>query len=264
MTTVRTLSFRDHVLREWRFTQNRIPLITALVGLGSVLFNHLVLPLFPDRVIGFMKVGFRLEDLSGVVALNDLMAVYFPTFFLGLSSSLAVVILPREEHRLELLLAKPVSAADFVAARAISTLAWTAAVGAVISLASALAIAVSSTGASITPTGTLGGGLTLTGLALVLVAALQIPFVLIREPFQAMLIATAVWLSTSIPTAVLLYRPDLYEGSETLADGIVMPSLIWHDATIAWLGPLLFAAALPASLLLVRIAGVLLARSDIN
>jgi hypothetical protein len=43
-----------------------------------------------------------------------------------------------------------------------------------------------------------------------------------------------------------------------------MPSLIWHDATIAWLGPLLFAAALPASLLLVRIAGVLLARSDIN
>src|SRR5215510_6339042 len=57
-------------------------------------------------VIEFMERGSRLEDLSGVLALNDLMAVYFPTFFLGLTSSLEAVILPREEHRLELLLAK--------------------------------------------------------------------------------------------------------------------------------------------------------------
>src|SRR5262249_34865735 len=84
--TAPTVSFLDHVLREWRFAAQRTPLIIVLVGLASVLFNHLVLPLFPDRVIEFMERGFRLEDLSGVLALNDLMAVYFPTFFLGLTS----------------------------------------------------------------------------------------------------------------------------------------------------------------------------------
>ena len=262
--TAPTVSFLNHLLREWRFTAQRTPLIMVLVGLASVLFNHLVLPLFPDRVIEFMERGFRLEDLSGVLALNDLMAVYFPTFFLGLTSSLEAVILPREEHGLELLLAKPVPAADFVGARTVLTLASMAAVGTTISFAAAVAIAVNGVGASVTPIGTLGGGLTLTGLALVLVAALAIPFVLIRDPFQGLLIASALWLSTSIPTAVLLYRPDLYEGRVALANLVVMPSLLWHDATIAWLGPLLFAAALAISLLLVRVAGVVLEHSDVT
>jgi hypothetical protein len=240
-----------------------MPLIMALVGSASILFNHLVLPLFPDRVIEFMERGFRLEDLPAVLALNDLMAVYFPTFFFGLTSSLGAVILPREEHRLELLLAKPVPAADFVAARTILTLAWMAAVGTTISFASAIAIAVNGIGASVTPIGTFGSGLTLTGLAVMLVAALAIPFVLIRDPFHGLLIASALWLSSSIPTAVLLYRPDFYENRETLANCIVLPSLLWHDATIAWLGPLLFVAALAVSLVLVRIAGVVLMHSDV-
>src|SRR5215831_15788382 len=127
------------------------------------------------------KIFLFLPHLSGVLALNDLMAVYFPTFFLGLTSSLEAVILPREEHRLEPLLAKPVPAADFVGARTVLTLASMAAVGTTISFAAAVAIAVNGVAASVTPIGTLGGGLTLTGLAVVLVAALAIPFVLIRD-----------------------------------------------------------------------------------
>jgi hypothetical protein len=264
MTMGATLHFRDHMRRELRFTSKRTPLAMLLVGLASVALNHLALPLFPERAIEFMERGFRLEDLSGVIALNDLMAIYFPTFFFGISSSLGAVVLPREEHRLELLLAKPVPAADFVAARTIWTLAWMAAVGLATSSAAALAIAVHfGGGTSANPAGTFGAGLTLAGLAVVLVAAMQIPFVLIRDPFQGLLIASVLWLSTSVPTAVLLYRPDFYEGREALAHSIVMPSLLWHDATIAWLGPLLFTAALPVSLLLVRMAGILLEQSDL-
>jgi len=33
-------------------------------------FNHLVLPLFPERVTGFWQRGFRLADLAGVLALK--------------------------------------------------------------------------------------------------------------------------------------------------------------------------------------------------
>jgi hypothetical protein len=62
---------------------------------------------------------------------------------------------------------------------------------------------------------------------------------------------------------VLLYRPDLYEGRGALADALVLPSLLWHQATSAWLGPLLLAVvALPVAVLLSRVAGALLGRTD--
>jgi hypothetical protein len=49
--------------------------------------------------------------------------VYFPTYFLGLASSLGIVLAAREEHRLEILLAKPVLPSQFIMARALPVLA---------------------------------------------------------------------------------------------------------------------------------------------
>jgi ABC-type transport system involved in multi-copper enzyme maturation permease subunit len=261
--TTETLTFRDHLAREWQYVPRRAPAIMALVGVACVLFNHLVLPLFPERALEFMRRGFRLDDLAGVLVLNDLMGVYFPTFFLGLLGSLGVVLTAREEHRLEVLLAKPVPAGAFVAARTLPVLAATAAVGAAISVACAIAVALHrGIGTSVGPAGTLGGGLALTALAVVLLAALQIVFARLRDPFTGMLVACAAWLATSIPTAVLLYRPDAYDGREALLHGVAMPSLLWHEATMAWLGPLLLVAAAPITALLARAAGRVLERSD--
>lgn len=257
------LGLRDHLRREWQHTPRRAPLLMALVGLACVLFNHLLLPLFPAPVIEFMRRGFQLADMQGVLVLNDLMGVYLPTFFYGLSSSLAVVLTAREEHRLELLLAKPVRAADFVAARMLPVLVWTAAVGATTSLATAVATALhTGVGTSVGPAGALGGGLTLTAIAVVLIAALQVPFVRIRDPFAGLLLACAVWLATLVPSAVLIYRPDAYAGRATLMHAITSSSLLWHEATLVWLGPLLLLLALPLAALLARAAGALLERSD--
>ncbi|WAS96353.1 hypothetical protein [Nannocystis punicea] len=258
-----TLGFSGHLRREWRFAPRRGPIVMMLVGVGCVAFNHLVLPLFPERAIAFMRAGFRLEDMAGVLALNDLMGVYFPTFFVGLASSLGVVLLAREEHRLELLLAKPVRTADFVAARALPVLAWTAAVGVGISAAMAVALALQGeVGRSVSPVGALGGGLFLTALAVVLLAALQIAFVRIRDPFTGLLVACGVWLGTSVPTAVLLYRPDAFAGHPVALHNLVMPSLLWHEATLGWLGPLCLLASLPLAVALARTAGAWLERSD--
>lgn len=258
-----TLRLRDHLLREWRYAPRGAPSWMALVGIAAVAFDHVVLPLFPARVIDFMMRGFGLVDLGGVIVLNDLMAIYFPTFFVGLASSLGVVLMARDEHRLELLLAKPIRAADFVAARMLPVLAWTAIVGAAISCASAIAVAVhTGVGTSTSPGGALGAGLSLTALAIVTIAALQMAFVRVRDPLMGLLVACGAWLATMIPTAVLLYRPDLYEGRGALADAIVLPSLLWHDATSAWLGPLLLAFALPVAALLSRAAGTVLERTD--
>lgn len=262
MTTA-TLTLGDHILREWRHTSRRAPVIMALVGAGCVLFTHLVLPLFPARVIEFMRVGFLLEDLAGVLVFNDLMGVYMPTFFVGLSGSLGVVLSAREEHRLELLLAKPVRASDFIAARTLPVLAWTAAVGVAVSAATAFAVAVhGGVGTSVGPAGAFGAGLVLTALALVLIAALQIVFVRLRDPFTGLLVACGLWLATMIPTAVMVYRPDVYAGREALTNSIVMSSLLWHEASVAWLGPVMLVVALPIAALLARAAGALLERSD--
>jgi hypothetical protein len=65
-----------------------------------------------------------------------------------------------------------------------------------------------------------------------------------------------------VPTAVLLYRPDAYEGRAALASSLVLPSLLWHHSSLAWLGPLLLVAALPIAAWFARAAGALLERSD--
>jgi hypothetical protein len=258
-----TGSLRDYMLLEWRHASRRAPLIVAIGGVITVACTHIVLPLLPDRAIHFMKLGFRLHDMAGVLLLNDLMGVYFPTYFLGLASSLGIVLAAREEHRLEILLAKPVRPSQFVMARALPGIASALAVGVTISAACAVAIAMhADVDASVGPAGAFGDGLALTALALVLVAALQIPFIRIRDPFQGLLIASFLFLLTAMPAAVLLYRPDVFEGHEVLLNTFVMTTLVWHDETLAWLGPVLLVAAIPISVLFVGVAGTLLERSD--
>ncbi|MCY0993122.1 hypothetical protein OV203_38635 [Nannocystis sp. ILAH1] len=248
---------------EWRHAPRRAVVLGAVAGPIMIALTHLVLPLFPERVIDFMRRGFVLADLAGVLVLNDLMAVYFLAFFIGLAGSLGVVLMAREEHRLEILLAKPIRPGDFVAARCVPALAGALLVGVATAVACGLAVAVHpEIGDSVSPAGTLGAGLFLTALALVLVAGLQLLFVRMRDPFLGLLVACFVWLLTSIPSAVLLYRPDVYQGRAGLADAIVMSSLLWHDTTTTWLGPLALVFALPLAWFLVRAAGIVLARHD--
>jgi len=256
-------SLRDYVLFEWRHASRRAAFAVAIGGVITILCTHLIFPLLPDRAINFMKVGFRLHDMAGVLLLNDLMGVYFAAYFLGLASSLGIVLAAREERRLEILLAKPVRPSQFVMARALPVLASALAVGVTVSAACAVGIAMhGGPDASVGPAGAFGGGLALTALAIVLVAALQIPFVRIRDPFQGLLIASFLFLLTAMPAAVLLYRPDVFEGHDQFLNTFVMTTLVWHDKTLAWLGPVLLVAAIPVSVLLVHLAGVVLERSD--
>lgn len=258
-----TPSIRDLVSLELRHAPRRGAVSVALLGALVIALTHLVLPLLPERAIALMRVGFRLEDLGGVLVVNDLIAVYFAAYFVGLAGSLGVVLMAREEHRLEILLAKPVRAGDLIVARSLPALLSSLFVGVVIAVAVAVAVAVHpDIGGSVTPAGALGGGLGLTGLALVLVAALQLAFVRMRDPFLALLVAALAWFVTVVPAAVLLYRPDLFDGRDVLADVIVLASWVWNDATSVWLGPLVVVVAVPLAWLLVRAAGDLMARSD--
>lgn len=246
---------------EWRHGSSKAALGMAAAGIAGVLLTHLVVPAMPASAIELLRLGFLLEDLAGVLLINDLFAIYFATFFLGLSGALGVVLLARQEHRLELLLVKPVRTEELITARALPVLVRTLLAGVVISLATGLFIALGSD-ASVGAVGAVGGGVALTAVALVLIGVLLVGFVKLRDPFDAILAASGLWLLTAAPLVVLLFQPQMYEGHEALRESVVMATLIWNASTFAWLGWVMLAVAIPLSLALARLSGTFLARSD--
>jgi ABC-type Na+ efflux pump permease subunit len=239
----------------------RLAGVGVAVGVVVVAACQWLFPRMPAPAIDLMKTGFRLDDMAAVVLFNDYAAVYFVAEFVGLVGLLGVVAVPREERRLELLLAKPVPASALLAARTWPVLGMTAAVGLGISLA--CAASAWSMGGSVEPAGALGSGLLMTALVVLELAALGVVFVRSTDTMQAVLIALLVALAPLMPTATFLYRPDLFVGRDGLASALVTASTVWHGGTLAWLGPLALVVALAAGWLLIGVAGRRLARAGV-
>jgi hypothetical protein len=258
-------SLRDYFLLEARHAPLRVPLAMALWGVSAVFGTHALLVRFPERVIHFLEQAFRLDGIAAVLLINDVVAAYFATFFVGIIGLLTAVVNAREEAQLELLLAKPIRPRAFLAARVGPVLAGAAAAGLLIAGTTALAIRpYLARGDQVTAAGALGAGLFLVALALVMLAALLILLVRMRDSFHALLVASFVWLAPMIPTATFIYRPDVFDNHPMLRGTIVMATLLWHDATSTWLGPLALAAALPLTALCVALAGRVLEKTDVN
>jgi hypothetical protein len=122
-------------------------------------------------------------------------------------------------------------------------------VGVVLSLVTGLVVRpFTGEGAPVSVAGAIGAGLFLTALAVLLLAVLVLPLLRVRDTFQGLLIAFLLWTVTVMPTAVLLYRPDLYEGRDRLRDLIALgPNLIWFDSMMLRLGVLALGVALVAA-----------------
>jgi len=261
MTT--TGSLRDYYLLEARHMPRRAPIAAAIIGGVGVLATHAILVRFPARALHFLELSFDIRGMASILLINDLMAAYFAPFFVGLAGLLGAVVAAREEDQLELLLAKPIHARVLLAARVWPILGAAAASGLAVSLVTAVALVpYLAPGDRVSFAGALGGGLLLTAFALLLLAMLLPLLVRMRDAFHALLVGSLVWLAPLMPSAVLIYRPDVYEVHTSLRSTIVLPTLLWHDATSAWLGPAALVLVLPLCALLVRIAGRVLERSD--
>lgn len=258
-------SLRDYLLLELRHAPLRAPLAMALWGVLAVLGTHALLVRFPPRVIHFLEQAFRLQGMAAVLLLNDLLAAYFTTFFVGLAGLLAAVVSPREEKQLELLMAKPLRPRVLLTARVGPVLAGAGAAGLIVSAVTAAALRPHLTPADqVTAAGALGSGLSLVALALALLSILLPIFVRMRDSFHALMIACFVWLAPLIPTAAFIYRPDVFDGHPRLSATIVLSTLLWNDATSAWLGPAALALSLPLCTLMLTLAAHLLERTDVN
>lgn len=253
----------DYRRAELRQAPYRIALYTCLAGLAMIAGCQLLFTRMPMQVIDFMRAAFHLGDLGGVVLFNDYVAVYFCAFFVGMFGLLGVVVGPREEHQLELLLSKPVPAADFLAARTWPVLTMLTVVGVVLAAGCALAtLPYLGTHSSVSPAGALGAGLAMTAMVLVQVTALSVAFVRVAESMNALLLALLVALVPMLPSAVFLYRPDLFVDRPDLAAVTVLANLVWYDEILAWLGPTLLVLALLLAVVGVRAGGRLLTRAS--
>jgi len=256
---------RDYFLLEARHAPRKVPIAMALWGVLAIPGTHALVVRLPTRVIRFMEEAFLVKGMAAVLVANDLVAVYFATFFAGITGLLSTLVAAREEHRLEILLAKPVSPTTLVLARAAPVLVSSAVAGALVAAATALSIRpYLAPDDPVSVGGALGGGLFLVALALVLLAALTPFLVQARDGLHALLVASVVWLAPMIPTAVLIYRPDLFEGRAPLRSTIVLITLVWHDSVFAWLGPLALGGALLWCVALISLAGRVLARRGVG
>ena len=254
---------RDYLLFEARRAPRAAALAAAACGVLVVLGSHAVIVRLPSPALRYMELAFRLDGIASLLLVNDLLAVYFVAFFVGLGSVLDTTVGAREEGRLELLLAKPLPGRVLVAARVAPILATAASAGAVVAIA--MAIAVSRhlcAGDPITGAGTLGAGLFATAVGVALLSLLLPLLVVLRDRLQALLVTTMAWVAPLMPTGFFIYRPDLFATEHGGATLLLLPSLLWHDATIAWLGPVALAASVVFGGLMVLLAGLLLERSD--
>jgi hypothetical protein len=264
VTSVRLL--RDYFILEARHTLRQAPLAMAIGCVLAILGTHEMLVRFPGNVLRFLERAFAVEGIAAVLLVNDLVAAYFATFFVGITGLLERIVASREEHRLEILLAKPIPPRTFLAARVGPILASAATVGVLVSFTTALAIRpyLAAQDDMVTTAGAFGGSLFLVALALVLLAALVPLLVTLNDSFHGLLVASVVWVTPVIPAAFFIYRPDLFEHHELVRSTLVLATLVWHAETSAWLGPIALALAPLACGALVMLGGRLLERTDVG
>jgi hypothetical protein len=235
-------TLRRYRLLEARHALGWLPLVSLLVGIAVVVFTALVMPLFPTAVITFMERAFLIRGMGAVILVNEYIGIYMLAFFGGVTGLMRALVEPRENRSLEMLLSKPVSRRVFLMARVGPILLASTAVGVGMSLVLGLVVRpYTGEGSNVSIEGAVGSGLIFTALAVLLLCVLVVPLLLVRDAFQGLLIAFAMWIVPMFPTAVLLYRPDLYDGRDRLRDLIVLgPNLLWYDTSV----PLLTAIAL--------------------
>jgi ABC-type Na+ efflux pump permease subunit len=236
-------------LLEARHCLGWIPLVSLLTGVVLTVLTVRFIPLLPPAVNAFMERAFLIQGLGAVILLNAYIGIYLMVFFCGATGLMRALVEPRETRSLEMLLGKPLSRRAFLGARVTPLLLVSAAVGVVMTLTLGLVVRpFTGPHASVSVLGTLGSGLALTALAVLLLAVLVLPLLRVRDALQGLLVASVLWMVPMLPTAVLLYRPDLYEGRERLRELIALgPNLVWFDTAMPWVGVLAFLGAAVAS-----------------
>lgn len=241
-----------YVREELRRALGRRHLVLLGLGVAIAVIDAVVTPRLPDFALEFLRASLRLESMAELILVNDYLGQYFLVAVAGAFELLRVYVGPVEARELDLYLAKPIGRARFLAARSAPALASVLLLGAGLTVANALTLWPWLGGAALVPV--LSAGLVITAVSVALLAALNLVFLRLREVEHAVLLAFAAIVAPLLPTSVLIYRPDVFEGPE-LSPALAFPaSLLWGGGVTPGTAALALAAALAASVAFVALA----------
>lgn len=233
---------------ELRHSVGSAPWLGLGAGLALIGASQWIIPRVPEGALRVLERSYQLQGLGEVLLLNDLLALGAVLFFVGASQLHRVLVAPREERQLDLLLSKPVTRERFLLARTLPVLGATLLLGVVLSAACALAMAPYA-GGRVGPGLGLAAGLGVTATTIAQLALANLLHLRTRDGFQALLASFGLWILPLLPTSVYLYRPDLFEARPGLASWVVAPvNWLWlgeQAGLVAGLG--LLAAGLLAA-----------------
>lgn len=223
----------------------------AAFALGAAIaaLNAALVPRLPELAQGFLRDSLRLPTSADLILVNDYLAQHFLVLTVGAFDLIRVYVGPLEARELDLLLAKPISRARFLAARGAPALVAALVLSLALSLVHALTLRAALGEAALAPI--LAAGALIAALTVALLGLLNLAFLRLREVEHAVLLAFAAVIAPLLPTSLLIYRPDLFTGP-ALSPWTAFPaSLLWQGGPglAAGLLALLAAAALAAALL---------------
>lgn len=225
-------------------------------GVALLAATQAAIPALPATATGLLERAFDLRGTASLLLLNDHLALYVTLALFAQVELARVVVGPMEERQLALLLSKPVGVTEFFVARAAPVLAAQVALGAALTLGERLLVADAlATSTQVTAAGVVAGGAIATALA-VAVAALSLALqVLVGERELGLLVGVVFTFAPLLGSAVLVYRPDVYEGRPWARLLTTFPaSLCAHDASLAAAAPWLVLGAAGLSALALALA----------
>ena len=226
-----------------RAVGRRHAVVAACMALMGVVLARW-LPTFPESVHRFFQYVFQLAAWPEIAVANDMTGLFFFTYWIGVFDVLAIYIQPLEERRLDLFLSKPLTRAEYLAARLAPALLTAVAIFVVGALAHRLALGAAGLAYPLRPL--VGANFALLAWTICLICFVNLAVMGARDTSTALLVAFVPMVASILPGTVYMYRPDIFDAAPRVRALIVFPlNLVWYpDFSASWgfaLGGLLLA-----------------------
>jgi len=189
-----------------------------------------ILPRMPENVFAFLARFFKMNNQTEMILLNDYLGLYVVVFWVAFFEYLNIFVIPAEEGYLQLLLSKPLTKRQYLLSKLFPALSSALGWGLFLMAGTGLGIALINGLNDFQ----LGNYLVISGICVTL--ALLMGFLTLfllfwfKDTYNAILIGFSVWLIPILPSALYMYRPDIF---------VAIPWLRWllvFPANLIWLG----------------------------
>jgi ABC-2 type transport system permease protein len=247
-------------LEAGRWSGRRLLTVLALISAIGIL-DALWLPSFPESVFRFFHRVLHLSDWAEIVLANNLTGLAFLLAWIGAFEMLRILVVPREERFLDVLLSKPMPRRDYVSAMFLPALGRVAVLGAIASVVHRAAMEV--VGLAYNLNAYIGAVAVATGWALLMAALIHLLVIHARDCGSAILTAAVPILISMFPSMTYIYRPDIFGEPSLFRDLLLFPvNLVWHQEFAARWGLAVAASLALAAYFLGTLAGTIIERRE--